>query len=114
MADSANNWIVPVPVAGLATPSDPVRLPTGAVGRRPGTDHPSDIVVGPGATGAFVVAGLDTVLPYAPATGTFGRADPGVRRGVVDGGRRRRRSGPPADAATRPGGSAAGVASGRR
>ncbi len=74
VADSADNWVVPVPVASLATASDPVRLPTGRTAAAAGTDHPSDIVVGPGTTGAFVVAGLDTVLPYAPATRTFGRA----------------------------------------
>ena len=72
VADSANNWIIPVPAATLAVPGGPVRLPsTGSA--TAGTDHPSDIVVGPGATGAFVVTGLDTVLPYAPDTGTFGR-----------------------------------------
>jgi len=70
VADSADNWVVPVPVAGLAA-SDPVRLPTGPAAAA-GTDHPSDIVVGPGTTGAFVVAGLSTVLPFAPATRTFG------------------------------------------
>lgn len=75
VADSANNWIVPVPVARLGTPGGPVRLPSGDAATA-GTDHPSDIVTGPGATGAFVVTGLDTVLPYAPASGTFGRPIP--------------------------------------
>ena len=70
VADSANNWLLGVPVAHLTTPVGPVRLPTGAVAA--GTDHPSDIVVGPGSTGAFVVTGLDTVLPYTPTTGVFG------------------------------------------
>lgn len=69
VADSANNWVVPVAVAGLGV-SDPVRLPTGRAAA--GTDHPSDIVVGPGTTGVFVVTGLSTVLPFAPATRTFG------------------------------------------
>ena len=73
VADSADNWIIPVPVATLAVPEAPVRLPSGGSAAT-GTDHPSDIVVGPGATGAFVVTGLDTVLPYAPATGAFGSA----------------------------------------
>jgi hypothetical protein len=75
VADSADNWIVPVQTAGLALPAAPVRLPTGAgTAAATGTDHPSDVVVGPGSTGAFVVTGLDTVLPYAPSTATFGRA----------------------------------------
>jgi hypothetical protein len=75
VADSADNWIVLVRTAGLTLPAPPVRLPTGtAAAAATGTDHPSDIVVGPGSTGAFVVTGLDTVLPYAPATGSFGPA----------------------------------------
>lgn len=73
VADSANNWIVTVPVADLGTPSGTVRLPTGGSAASAGTDHPSDLVVGPGTTGAFVVSGLDSVLPFAPATGAFGR-----------------------------------------
>lgn len=75
VADSANNWIVPVPAARLGTPDGPVRLPSGDAAAA-GTDHPSDIVVGPGTTGAFVVTGLDTVLPFSPASGTFGRPIP--------------------------------------
>jgi hyaluronoglucosaminidase len=71
VADSADNWVVPVPVVGLV-PADPVRLPTGRAAAVAGTNHPSDIVVGPGTTGAFVVAGLSTVLPFAPASRTFG------------------------------------------
>jgi len=71
--DSADNWIVPVPVATLGSPSSPVRLPTGVGSASTGTDHPSDIVVGPGTVGAFVVFGLDSVLPFTPATGSFGR-----------------------------------------
>ncbi len=71
VADSADNWLVPVPLARLGTASSPVRLPTGDPAAA-GTDHPSDIVTGPGTTGMFVVTGLDTVLPFSPATGTFG------------------------------------------
>jgi DNA-binding beta-propeller fold protein YncE len=71
--DIANNWIVPVPVANLGSPSPPVRLPVGTGTAGTGTGHPSDIVVGPGTVGAFVVTGLDTVLPFTPATGLFGR-----------------------------------------
>jgi len=71
VADSADNWIVPVPLVRLGTPSQPIRLPATDPSAA-GTDHPSDIVTGPGNTGVFVVTGLDTVLPFAPATGTFG------------------------------------------
>jgi hyaluronoglucosaminidase len=71
VADSANNWVVPVSRSRLGTPSTPVKLPTGDPAAA-GTDHPSDIVTGPGTTGEFVVTGLDTVLPFAPAAGSFG------------------------------------------
>ena len=54
-----------------------------------GTGHPTDIVFGPGGTGAFVVDGFNTVIPYRPASQTFGSADRGVHRRVVDGGGRR-------------------------
>ena len=75
MADSGNNWMVPVPTADPGNPSGPVRLPSGGVASAGSTSgHPSDIVVGPGPTGAFVVAGLDAVLPFDPTTNTFGRA----------------------------------------
>ena len=73
-ADGANNWIVPVPVVPPGVPSAPVPLPTGHGEGAVGTNHPSDIVVGPGATGAFVVTGLDTVLPFAPNGGAFGQS----------------------------------------
>ena len=71
VADSADNWIDTVPLADFANPSPPVRLPGGAAS---GTDHPTDIVTGPGTTGAFVVTGLGSVLPYDPVRQTFGRA----------------------------------------
>jgi hypothetical protein len=41
-----------------------------------GTEHPTDIVLGPGRTGAFVVDGFDSVVPYTPGTEAFGRAIP--------------------------------------
>jgi DNA-binding beta-propeller fold protein YncE len=71
VADSADNWIDVVSMATFADPLDPVHLPGGAGS---GTDHPTDIVTGPGTTGAFVVTGLGTVLPYDPVLQRFGRA----------------------------------------
>jgi len=71
VADSADSWIDTVAVADFANPLAPVRLPGGAA---TGTDHPTDIVTGPGTTGAFVVTGLDSVLPYDPVHQSFGRA----------------------------------------
>ena len=41
-----------------------------------GTRHPTDIVLGPDGSEAFVVEGFDAVLPYDPASQTFGRAIP--------------------------------------
>jgi DNA-binding beta-propeller fold protein YncE len=77
VADAANNWVNPVPLSSFSNPPDPVRLPersTDAV--TAGTQHPTDIVVGPGQTGAFLVDGFDAVIPYAPAPETFGEPIP--------------------------------------
>jgi DNA-binding beta-propeller fold protein YncE len=75
VADSADDWIDTVPVADFARPLLPVRLPTGgATAAASGTNHPTDIVTGPGTTGAFLVTGLGTVLPYDPVHRTFGPA----------------------------------------
>ena len=71
VADSADNWIDVVPTADFTQPLTPVRLPGGDGS---GTDHPTDIVTGPGTTGTFVVTGLGTVLPYDAVHQTFGRA----------------------------------------
>ncbi len=77
VVDSANNWINPVPFASFTNPPEPVRLPQRAVSpTSAGTGHPTDIVFGPGQTGAFVVDGFDTVVPYAPTSQTFGPAIP--------------------------------------
>jgi hypothetical protein len=48
----------------------PVR-PTGASSS--GTAHPTDIVLGPGRAGAFIVDGFNAVIPYQPGSQTFGR-----------------------------------------
>jgi hypothetical protein len=77
VVDSANNWVNPVPLATFANPPAPVRLPAQQSGApSSGTQHPTDIVLGPVGTGAFVVDGFDAVLPYNPASQTFGRAIP--------------------------------------
>jgi hypothetical protein len=76
VADSANNWVDPVPTADPTQPAQPVRLPTGGAPSTTGTDHPTDIVAGPAGIDAFVVTGMDTVLPYDPGHGTYGRAVP--------------------------------------
>lgn len=75
VADSADNWIDTVPTGDFANPLPPVRLPTGgATAAASGTDHPTDIVTGPGSTGVFVVNGLGSVLPYDPVHRKFGAA----------------------------------------
>ncbi len=76
VADAANNWINPVPLATFADPPAPVRLPQKAVGASSGTGHPTDIVSGPGDAGAFVVVGFDAVVPFQPPSNTFGRPIP--------------------------------------
>jgi DNA-binding beta-propeller fold protein YncE len=77
VVDSANNWVNPVPLATFLTPPTPVHLPSaGTGGSTYGSGHPTDIVLGPGSTGAFIVEGFDAVLPYEPASETFGRAIP--------------------------------------
>ena len=77
VVDSANNWVNPVPLATFSDPPAPVRLPQGAAAASTsGTQHPTDIVLGPGGTGAFIVDGFNAVRPYQPGSQTFGRAIP--------------------------------------
>jgi DNA-binding beta-propeller fold protein YncE len=75
VVDSANNWLNPVALSTFAEPGQPVRLPQRPPGAAPsGTEHPTDIVLGPGRTGAFVVDAFDAVVPYTPGSEAFGRA----------------------------------------
>jgi len=77
VVDSANNWVNPVPVASFANPPTPVRIPPQGTGTpASGTEHPTDIVLGPQGFGAFVVVGFDAVLPYNPGSEAFGPAIP--------------------------------------
>ncbi len=77
VVDSANNWINPVLLATFTNPPQPVRLPVQATGEpSSGTQHPTDIVLDPSGADAFVVEGFDSVLPYDPASQTFGRPIP--------------------------------------
>ena len=74
---SANNWVNPVAVATFSRPGEPARLPLRTAGTAAtGTQHPTDIVLGPGRTGSFIVDGFDSVVPYAPASQAFGRSIP--------------------------------------
>ncbi|HEY5096829.1 MAG TPA: hypothetical protein VII46_02235 [Acidimicrobiales bacterium] len=75
VADSANNWVNPVPIASFTNPPAPVRLPGQSAGEpSSGTQHPTDIVLDPSGSDAYVVEGFDSVLPYEPVSQTFGRA----------------------------------------
>jgi hypothetical protein len=77
VVDSANNWVNPVPLATFADPPPPVHLPPSTSGgSSAGTQHPTDVVVGPGRDGAFIVDGFSTVIPYQPASHAFGRPIP--------------------------------------
>jgi hypothetical protein len=77
VVDSANNWVNPVPLATFADPPPPVHLPPSTTGgASTGTQHPTDIVVGPGRDGAFIVDGFSTVVPYQPVSQSFGRPIP--------------------------------------
>jgi hypothetical protein len=77
VADAANNWINPVPLDDFSDPPAPIRLPQQTRdSSTPGTGHPTDVVFGPGRSGAFVVDGFSVVLPYQPATQTFSPAIP--------------------------------------
>jgi len=77
VVDSANNWVNPVPLATFADPPPPVHLPASpSGGSSAGTQHPTDIVVGPGRDGAFIVDGFSTVIPYQPVSHSFGRPIP--------------------------------------
>jgi hypothetical protein len=74
VADAANNWVNQVSLANFSDPSPPVRLPELSSGATSsGTQHPTDIALGPGGTGAFVVDGFNAVIPYQPGTEQFGR-----------------------------------------
>ncbi len=77
VVDSANNWVSPINVAGFSNPGPPVPIPLRPGGAAdPGTDHPTDIVVGPGSTGAFIVDGFHAVVPFDPVSQQFGRPIP--------------------------------------
>jgi DNA-binding beta-propeller fold protein YncE len=74
VVDSANNWVNPVVNATFTDPPPPVRLPQrSGLPSVSGTQHPTDVVLGPGGTGAFIVDGFTAVIPYQPETQTFGR-----------------------------------------
>jgi DNA-binding beta-propeller fold protein YncE len=77
VVDSANNWVNPVPLSTFSAPPTPVPLPepSGSASTS-GTQHPTDIVLGPGRSGAFIVVGFNTVRPYEPGSQTFGRPIP--------------------------------------
>ena len=76
VVDAANNWIDPVSLASFSDPAPPVHLPAHSDDASiTGTQHPTDIVTGPGG-GAFVVDGFDAVIPYRPQTQAFGKPIP--------------------------------------
>jgi hypothetical protein len=74
VADAVNNWVLTVDGSDPTRLDQPARLPPRSEdAATAGTQHPTDLVLGPGTTGAFLVDGFDAVIPYAPSAGTFGR-----------------------------------------
>jgi hypothetical protein len=77
VADAANNWVNQVPLSTFTDPPSPVRLPQRTTTpAATGTQHPTDIVAGPGQAGAYLVDGFDSVIPYSPVSETFGSPIP--------------------------------------
>jgi DNA-binding beta-propeller fold protein YncE len=73
VADAANNWVNLVQATAFAAPLLPAKLPEqGGSATTGGSQHPTDIVIGTGDTGAFVVDGFNSVIPFAPSSQVFG------------------------------------------
>jgi hypothetical protein len=72
--DAANNWVNQVPINTFSYPPVPVKLPPRAgLAGNSGTQHPTDIVLGPDGIHAYVVDGFDSLIPYTPMAQTFGQ-----------------------------------------
>ena len=76
VVDAADDWVNSVSLGAFLDPSPPVPLPPRSAGVSTTTRHPTDIVSGPGDTGAFIVDGFDSVIPYRDSTTAFGRPIP--------------------------------------
>ncbi len=77
VADGPNNWVVPVAVGSTLVPRPPARMPvqSGADGGL-STQHPTDLVLGPGGGTAWIVTGFDALLPMAVPSLTYGNPVP--------------------------------------
>ncbi len=85
VVDSADNWVDPVSLATFSDPATPVRLPPQPVSdSSTGTQHPTDIVLGPGRTGAFVVDGFERGGPLRPHPADLRSRHPGVLGRLLD------------------------------
>ncbi len=72
VVDAANNAVDPLPVTSFASPPSPVPIPVQpGSAHGSGTQHPSEIVPGPGGRHAWIVDGFDSVVRYDTATRTF-------------------------------------------
>lgn len=74
VVDAANNAVDPLPIASFAAPPSPVPIPVQpGSAHGSGTQHPSDIVAGPGGRHAWIVDGFDSVVRYDTLTRAFSR-----------------------------------------
>ncbi len=109
VADAANNWINPVPLDAFSDPPDPSPAAPAEPGQLdPGTGHPTDMVFGPGRSGAFVVDGFTRGPPVPPANHDLQPGHPGVLGGVLDDGGPGTLTGPMPGTRLHPAGSAVG------
>ena len=77
VADGPNNWVVPVQVGSTLTPHPPVRMPVqSGAGGGLSTQHPTDLVLDPGGSTAWIVTGFDALLPLTVSSLTYGTPVP--------------------------------------
>ncbi|MDA8367111.1 MAG: hypothetical protein M0Z62_09170 [Actinomycetota bacterium] len=77
VADGPNNWVVPVKMGTTLTPDPPLRMPVqSGAGGGLSTQHPTDLVLDPGGSTAWIVTGFDALLPLNVSSLTYGSPVP--------------------------------------
>jgi len=69
--DAANDWITEAPAATLV-PAPPYRIPAEPGTAAAGVQHPTDMVLAPGGSTAYVVDGFDALVPFHLTSHTYG------------------------------------------